>query len=116
MVGGRHARDQELLVLRIIDRLPEIVAGEALDRLLGVPEGYEQELDRLSDRPRRHEDAEIARRAAILLETGSMQIGEIFLLLLARHAAAPLSHDHAVIPCFLLPPPDPWTVSAAAHA
>lgn len=77
MIDVIVAIDQEPVVLRVEDRTLDVIAREAADGILGVPEREQQELRSIADDAAQRQDAAIAGRARVLGEAGLRQVVEI---------------------------------------
>src|SRR6516162_2976575 len=77
VVRGKVALDQEPVILGVEDRYLDVLAGEALDRLPGIPEAHGDELGPIAlDSPERP-GAAVPRRLPVALDTGLLDVAGI---------------------------------------
>src|SRR5581483_9826536 len=85
---------QRCAVLGVVLGLLRITASIALDRIHGVPERYEHEFHRVSQRTPKKHPAAIAAHLAVIRVGGLLQESHVFVGFGRAGAASPYSDDH----------------------
>src|ERR1700677_3717504 len=99
MPHGQVALYEELIVLRIIDRLLDVLTCEAFDRGPGVPEAQRDEFGAVTfDLPQQPRPA-VARRTLIALYPGPLHIRGVSGSIVSPYHPAPDSRDHLRSSC-----------------
>src|SRR5687767_8104544 len=87
--------DKEARVLGIKDGAADVVAGEVADRVLGIPQGEEEEFRPVAlDAPER-ENAAIPRRRSVRGQAGGVQIVQVRIGVGGSGGPGPGASDHA---------------------
>jgi len=91
-------RQQERLVLWVVDGLVEVGAGKGAYRIPRFPARDEDELRALAHDPTEDIDPAVTRRSEALRDAGTLQVLEILVRFRGRGRPLPHSCDHGSLP------------------
>ena len=86
--------DQESLVLRVVDRAFDVVAGECADRIERIPVRKRHDLAAVAGHTTEQPRAAVARRVAILAQARLLDIRDVRIRVCGANRAAPDPRDH----------------------